>query len=85
MENISVAWILVECPKCDGSGWNYCSTCENTCEHDRVCSRCHGEEYVAEKVEGLGLLAAHCANLRIYLLKRIAEQNILARRKGHTR
>lgn len=34
--------MIETCPSCEGSGWQFCQRCEECCEHDRICPRCHG-------------------------------------------
>ena len=46
-------WTLETCPSCEGSGWDYCQSCERCCEHDRLCGMCHGEERIPVRARGL--------------------------------
>lgn len=51
-------WLIVECDNCEGSGWQYCSKCEETCDHDRICARCEGSGQIPEKQTGFKAFAA---------------------------
>ncbi len=42
-------WGILLCVKCQGSGWEYCQTCEAPCEHDRVCSKCKGNDFITKE------------------------------------
>ena len=66
------AWGMEQCPTCQGSGWDWCPKCESTCDHDRICPRCNGNEQVPVKIEGFALFAAGVIGERLYRTRREA-------------
>lgn len=51
-------WTIADCPVCSGSGWRYCSRCEDRCEHDRICERCRGEGELPIKADFVALMVS---------------------------
>lgn len=65
-------WTTEECPRCEGSGFAYCSDCEHACEHDRPCPECDGNERVPRRVDGFELLVTGWIGGELHRTKRDA-------------
>lgn len=44
-------WYPKECPDCEGEGIIYHLECEYPCEHDILCPKCKGKQFVPARVE----------------------------------
>lgn len=73
-------WTIVECKKCEGSGWKYCFECNNDagmCEHDKLCSACRGTGYVPERAQGFTLIALQLSRIaELFPTKRAALEQL---------
>ena len=73
-------WTVVECKKCEGSGWSYCFKCNNDsgmCEHDKLCASCKGLGYVPEKATGFTLLALQLSRIgELYPTRKAAQTQL---------